>query len=38
VTLEEWIVRFYQRILTEAAIRELRLVVEMLAKEEEQDE
>jgi hypothetical protein len=38
VTFEEWMVRWHGRILTEAAIRELRLVVENLSKEDEEDE
>lgn len=34
MTFEEWIVRWHQRTLTDAAIRELRLILE---REEEED-
>lgn len=38
MNFEEWIVRWHGRVLTEAALSELRHVVEALEKEEELDE
>jgi hypothetical protein len=38
VTFEEWVIRWHGRILTEAALRELRVAVEALQKEEDSDE
>lgn len=38
MTFEEWQIRWWGRILTEAALRELKVVVEAIAKEEDSDE